>query len=275
MSGGTVRARGWLESWPRIVGQAARVGFSEYSSIMSLRIWLSGMLLRVVAQVSFFALIGRLLGSQAEVAYLLVGNAVSLAAMFSLVTIATIVWERRQGTLPLVVSSPTFPGLVFVGRSLHWIAEGWVSALAALLVTAFAFRLRLPLAGVLWTLPLLPLISASSYALGCFLAALVLRVMDLRNVVSNLAYYAMVGLCGVIVPVSRLPGPLRPLAEALPLTHGLAAVRAVLDGRSIGAALPEAAVELAVGAAWLLIAFAAFAIFTEGARRNGSIELST
>ena len=269
------RAEPPIPTWLRIAGQAARVGYVDYTSIMTLRIWLSGMFLRMLAQVSFFALIGKLLGSQRQVTFLLVGNAVSLASMMSLVTIASTTWERRQGTLPLIVSSPTSPGLVFIARSVHWVAEGWVSAVGALVVTSLAFGLRLPLDGMLWALPLIALVGASTYLFGCCLAALVLEVMDLRNVVSNVVYVVMVAACGVVVPVSTLPVAVRVVAEALPLTHGLAAIHMVLDGRSIGTALPQIAAEVAIGAGWLLLAVGAFALFVERGRRRGTIELST
>ena len=82
----------------------------------------------------------------------------------------------------------------------------------------------------------------------------------------------MMALCGVNVPVSVFPNWAQDLAAALPLTHGLRAVRGVLSGAPAGRVVGDAALEAAVGLCWFAVAAASFRWFAEGGRRDGSID---
>ena len=81
----------------------------------------------------------------------------------------------------------------------------------------------------------------------------------------------MMALCGVDVPPSVLPAPVRALSEVLPLTHGLMAVRLVLAGRSLTAAAGPLALELATGAGWFLAALLILRRLETRSRRDGRI----
>src|SRR5207247_451394 len=92
----------------RIVRGAIVSGFADYRAIYTWRSWLFGWLARVLSQVAFFALIGRLVGGQTA-AYVLIGNAVAVAALESCMAVSSSTWERRAGTLPLLVAAPASP----------------------------------------------------------------------------------------------------------------------------------------------------------------------
>jgi ABC-2 type transport system permease protein len=249
-------------------------GLQDAAAIFSLRTWLFGWFLRVVAQVIFFGFIGRLVGSHTLVSYLVVGNAVALTAQCCIFAVPSTTWERRTGTLPLLVAAPTTPLLVFMGRSLNWILEGLASSIGALLITAPLFGVTLPWPRALWVAPLLLVVALSTYLMAICLGALVLRAMDLRNVVSNLALHTIFALGGVNVPTSFFPAPLEALAALLPVTHGLTAIRGLLAGAPARVILSQAALEALVGLGWLILALLAFRALTEGGRHDGSIEFA-
>ncbi len=255
-----------------VLALAARNGFLDYSVTFTWKTWLSGWYLRVLAQVVFFALMGRLLGSTEQVHYLLLGNAVMLAALGSLFAVAGTTWERRAGTLPLLVASPSSPVVVFVGRSTWALVDGFLSSLGALFVVAPLFDLGLPWPRALLIPLLVALVGASAYALGTFLGGLVLRAMSTRNVVANVAWTTILAIGGVNVPVDFYPRPVEWFAHALPLTHGLQAIRDLVGGAPLATLLPNVALELAVGTAWLALALLTFDRLAEGGRRDGSIE---
>lgn len=257
----------------RVLRHAAACGFSDYATIYTWKTWLAGWYVRVLAQVAFFALIGKLLGSQARVEYLLIGNAVMLAAVGGLFGVAGTTWERRAGTLPLLVASPSSPVVVFTGRSAWGLTEGVLSSASTFFVAAPLFGLELALRSLL-VLPLLVLVAASSYALGIFLGGLVLRAMSTRNVVANVVSATMMAICGVNVPVEFFPQPIQWLSQALPLTHGLHAIRDVLGGGSAASIIVNAALELLVGLVWLGLALVTFNRLAEGGRRSGAIEFA-
>jgi len=79
--------------------------------------------------------------------------------------------------------------------------------------------------------------------------------------------------CGVSVPVSFWPSGIRVLAQAIPLTHGLAAIRGVLANAPPRLILRETVLEGTVGLAWLAISLLLIDRVAESGRSDGSIEL--
>lgn len=257
----------------RILGYAVRSGLSDYGAAFTVRTWFLGWYSRILAQVLFFATIGSLLG-RSHTRYLLIGNAVFLMTLHGLLTTASTTWERDYGTMPLLVAAPVPAPLVLAGRSLFWVPQGFACALGSLVLIGLPLHISLPVVRLLQCLPMLLLIGLSSYCLGLFLGALVLSNNDLRNVVSNAATTMMMAVCGVDVPLSVLPVPVRSVSDVLPLTHGLRAVRQTLDGGPAGAALWQLALEAATGVGWLLVALAVLRWLESRSRRDGRIVFS-
>lgn len=259
----------------RVLRYAALSGYHDYATIYTWKTWLAGWYVRVLFQVAFFALVGRLLGSDARVHYLLIGNAVMLAAIGGLFAVAGTTWERRQGTLALLVASPSSPVIVFTGRSAWALTEGLLSSVTVFFVAAPLFGLDLPWPRALLYVPIVALVAASSYTLGTFLGGLVLRAMSTRNVVANMTWGTILAICGVNVPLDFYPEPVQWLAHGLPLTHGLEAIRDLLAGATAAEILPNVVLEAAVGASWLGLALLTFNHLAEQGRRDGSIEFAT
>jgi ABC-2 type transport system permease protein len=250
---------------------AVAAGLADYATIYTWRTWCIAWLSRVVCQVAFFALIGRLLHSADQVRFLLVGNAVAMAALESFFVCASTVWERHTGTLPLLIASPTSIMVAFGGRSVFWMGSGIMTASISLFGLAPLFGVRLP-ATAPFAIPLIAAVAVGSYCCALALAGLVLRAMELRNLAGNVGFLVLTIVCGVQVRLDYWPGWVQALAEVLPVRHGLMAVRILLDGGQPGVIAREGALELAVGAGWLVVAAASFARLTEHGRRSGSIE---
>jgi ABC-2 type transport system permease protein len=255
-----------------VLRYAAATGFADFGAMFTWRSWTVGWLSRVLCQVAFFALIGRLLDSPDAVRYLLIGNAVLIAVMEAAFVTASTTWERRAGTLPLLIAAPTSPVVVFCGRSVQWLASGTASATIALLVMAPLFGIGLPMPQTLLAVPLIGLVSVSAYCLGLVLAGVVLRAMQLRNIVGNVIWMGIALLAGVQVPVTFWPGWTQAIGTVLPATHGLAAIRELLDGGPLGTVAIRALLEVAVALGWLTVAALTFRHLAEHGRRNGAIE---
>jgi ABC-2 type transport system permease protein len=258
----------------RIARYASLTGAYDYAAIYSWKTWLTGWYLRVFCQVVFFALIGKLLDSEAETRFLLVGNAVMLAAMQGVWSMNLLMWDRSTGVLPLLVASPSSAVIALAARGSYLIVDGVLSALAALAVAGPIFGLPLPWPRVLLVVPLTVLVGASSYAFGTFLGGLIMRARWLSNLVSNVSVVALMALCGVNVPLEAYPEVVRSAAQLLPLTHGLLAIRAVFDG-DLATTARQAGLEVAVGAGWLVLCLWTFDWFLGAGRRDGSIEYAS
>jgi ABC-2 type transport system permease protein len=247
-------------------------GWYDYVSVYTWQSWLGGWFVRALAQVSFFALIGRLSQSeQQETNFLLIGNAIVLVAMQALFAVHVISWERVTGTLPLHAVSPTSPVLALASRGLYLIIDGSISALGALFLLAPVFSVPLPWPHVLLVIPLTILAAASSYSLGIFLGIIGLAYRSTINVLVNFGQIAIMTLCGVDVPLSIFPRSISWISQCLPVTHGLTAIHDVLANHTDGIA-GQALLEAAVGICWLGLCLVTFRWFVRRARRNGSLE---
>jgi ABC-2 type transport system permease protein len=257
----------------RVLAQSARLGIDDFRSVYTWRSWLAGWLLRMLAQVAFFGSIGLLIGSRAQIEYLLVGNAVVLVCLEATIVVISVAVERFQGTLPLFAASPTSPMLVYFGRGLHWIATGMVTSVVTLTLLPPLFGLPLSLPRVAACLPVLAVVAVCSYCYGSFLASLVARFPQFNWLALNVGYLTIMTVTGVNVPVAFWPGPVQAIANLLPVTHGLLAVRQLLDGGSLGAAAPQVGAELLVAAGWLAAGWLSYNRFFHRARANGSFDV--
>lgn len=258
----------------RVLHVATLTARADHRAMYTWRSWAGGWLLRILAQVTFFALLGRLVASDEAAQYLAIGNAVAIAALESMMVVASAAWERRAGTFPLLVAAPGPMVLVFVGRGLQWVVEGSLCALLALLLVGPVFGVSLSIGAVVVCALLMLLVSISTYGLGLVVAALVMRTPRVRSVVSNVGFLVLAFAAGTYVPVHALPAWIQVIGQVLPMRHGLAAVRGVIDGAPLASVLGQAALEAVVAAAWWTLSVATFRAIADAGRRTGSIEFS-
>lgn len=258
-----------------VLRYAAVCGFVDFGYTYTVWTWLFGLFARYLAQIAFFAFIGRLLGSPEQVEFLFVGNVVMAGAAGALTTVVGTNWERSAGTLPLLVASPTSPVLVLMGRSVWFMGNGLLLALGALVTVGPAFDVALPWARLPWLVLLMVLTTLSTYMAALFLGALVLRAPGAQRTVANVTRLVMMAFCGVTVPRSLFHAPIQWAAGLLPLTHGLDAIRELFGEGRAAHVLGHAALELVVAAGWLVLAVVAFQRLADAGRRDGSIVFST
>jgi ABC-2 type transport system permease protein len=89
---------------------------------------------------------------------------------------------------------------------------------------------------------------------------------------SNMAAYLMFVLCGVNIPLEAMPGFLQITGRALPLTHGLLAIRQVIDGASYTQVAPLVGLEVLVGLIYATLAWLVFRKRLMDTRRTGRLE---
>lgn len=255
-----------------VMHHAFRAGLADYRAIFTWRSWLAGWMVRVIAQVAFFALIGQRLGDDQKTFYLLVGNAILVAAVVGVFSLNMTTGERWAGTLPLLVASPSSPVVVFSARGSYLAADGAMSALAALFIAGPLFGMDLPWPGVLAVVPLTALVALASYCFGTFLAGIVFRFRNVNSLVVLTTHVSLMAACGVNVPLSYYPEALGWLARLLPVTNGLLGVRGVFDGAGAGTILVDAALEAAVAVGWMTAALATFNQLASRGRRDGSLD---
>ena len=256
-----------------IMRYAFRAGLADYRSMYTWKSWLSGWLVRVLAQVAFFALIGERLGDDDRTTfYLLVGNALAVAAVTGVFSLNSASSERWAGTLSLLVASPSSPVIVFGSRGSYLAVDGTMSALSALFIAGPLFGMDLPWPNVLLVVPLTALVAYSCYCFGTFLAGIVFRFRNINSFVVLTSYMTIMALCGVNVPLDYYPEALEVISRFFPLTNGLLAIREVFDGGSAGTIVGYATLEAAVAAGWMTGALLSFNQLASQGRKDGSLD---
>lgn len=154
----------------------------------------------------------------AELRSLLPG-VMTLAILFgttSLLAVA-ITFEKKSRSFERLLLAPLPLGLLMLAKTAGAILFGVVNAFVPLLLAAFFTGL----AGINW--PALVagviLIAVSSAFLGLLVAVSVAEVFEAQTI-SNFFRFPMIFLCGLFVPLERLPAWLRPLSYVLPPTWG-------------------------------------------------------
>lgn len=248
---------------------AARAGMADHAVMFTLRTWMLGWFMRMLAQVLFFLTIGDLLGP-GQARYLLIGNGVLMVTLHGLNATASTTWELENGTLGLLVASPSSPSTVLAGRSLFWLPDGLACGVGAVLLLSPVAGLRLTPGAVLALIVVMAVTALSSYCLGLFLGSLVLTAGDLRNVVSNGMLTVMMALCGPEFPPASLGRFFGHVGAFLPLTHGLRAVRGIFGADGAGQIAGLTAQEALVGSCWLAVALTVLHLRARRSRHEGA-----
>ena len=264
-----------LAATARVAWYAVLSGANDYWAIYTLKSWVFGWLLRVVSQVTFFALIGKLLRSEEQVHFFLVGNAVVIAGMGATFAMNMTTAERANGTLSLLLASPSRAVVVFASRGVYVMADAVLSALLGLFIAGPIFGLHFPWPRVLLVVPLMLLVGVSAYCFSTFLAGVILKYREITGLLVNATIVTLMALCGVNVPVSFYPTWLAWISRCLPITNGLEAIRDVIDGAPWSTIAAHTVAELLVASVWLSLALATFGRFMRAGQRDGSLEYAS
>ena len=159
--------------------------------------------------------------------------------------------ERRQGTLELLVAAPSSFPLLLIPITLSMATIGLYSLVATLLWGRFVFAIPVRIDDPV------------GFALAAAVTVLAIALMGFLEAVASVRYRSAWALgtafelpvwlvCGFLVPVSALPGWVRPISWVLPPTWGVSAVKDAALGLSpwadIAMCAATAAVYGAVGA---------------------------
>jgi ABC-2 type transport system permease protein len=256
----------------RVLGRAAYLSLYEYFGLYSPKAYLITWVPRVVLESLFLALIAQFVGGQELLLFTIIGFA-GYRTLHSTVTFTTtsVTGELFSGTIPLLVGSPTSPILVLSGRNLAWMFHG-LSTGALTIAVAVALGLPLTLPSAIGALCVLVVIELSAYALGIFVGSILLRFPGLGTLVGNMVGFTLFAIGGVAAPLSALPGLVQTVALALPLSHGLLALREVLAAADPAVYLPLIGQEMLIGGAYLVLATLSFRLFLYSARLRGTLD---
>ncbi|MEJ2854969.1 MULTISPECIES: ABC transporter permease [unclassified Saccharothrix] len=258
----------------RVLRHSLAVQWRMWRGFHTWRTWTFGWLSRLLIQACFYALVGRMLGSQEQVDYLLIGNLVAIMAIDATVVILLTVGERQAGTLALMVAAPATHLTAYLGKGLVNLGSGVAASTIAFLALPPLFGVALPWPWAGFVPLMILVVGLSCYCYGTCVAAFVLGFPSARWVALNLSYLVIMTFSGVNVPTSFWPDWVHALTSVLPMTHGLAAIRSFVAGGPLPGVLADLALELGVGALWITVAALGFERMVRRGRRDGTIEFA-
>lgn len=140
--------------------------------------------------------------------------------------------DRREGTLELIVGSPTPLRRVVGWRSALNIFAGSTSMLAAVLIAVLIFDYSIAAANVLIIVLSFGLLLFGLWCLGIFLANL-LAWSRLSGTFVDLLEMPIALLCGFMYPISVLPAWMQNISVIFPIRWSLETLRDGLRGATI------------------------------------------
>ncbi|MHB8836385.1 MAG: ABC transporter permease [Candidatus Methylomirabilia bacterium] len=167
-----------------------------------------------------------------------------------LLTSMAIVKEREIGTLEQLVVTPITPAELIVGKTLPYIAIGFIDMLLVLALSTFWFRV--PIAGSVTLLFALSTVFIfTSLGLGLFISTISLTQQQAMMTTFFIMLPSIL-LSGFIFPIANMPRVIQYATLMIPLRYFLVIVRGIfLKGNGIAILWPQVAVLLAFGVAIL------------------------
>jgi len=154
---------------------------------------------------------------------------VALSVLFGTTSMlaVTVTFEKKGRSFERLLLAPISLELLMLAKTAGAVIFGVINAFVPVVMAAFLTDMG----GVAWAafVPAVVLIAVSSAFLGLFIAVSVREVFEAQTF-SNFFRFPMVFLCGLFIPVEKLPALLRPLSYALPLTYGADALHGAVNG---------------------------------------------
>lgn len=230
-------------------------------------------ILMPLAQMFFFVFLGTFATGPDNAAFYIIGNAVQIAAVSGIFGVTMSVGgEREAGTLPYLFGTPANRLVTFFGRAFMHILDGMLGVVIAFGWGVILLGLDLSdtdLAALALTILVTTL---STCGLGLLLGCLSLITVEVMFI-NNFVYFLLLIFSGANVALSQMPAWMQAISYALPLTRGIEAARALVNGAGLVDVAPLLWSELGIGLMYGLLGYFLFAWFEIQAKRRGTLEV--
>jgi ABC-2 type transport system permease protein len=261
-----------VSSW-RLFWSGVRSSWANYFAYLTPKIFLGVHVPRRLLQALFFVLIAKAAGGNDLARFALIGNAVQIAVFTSVFSMTVVIEaEKWNNTLQYLIASPSNWLPIMLGKGMADYGDALIGAALVFSILPPVMGIQLSFQNLLASVPVILITILAASSMGWLIGAISLPIRW-GTMISNMMGYAMMIVCGVNYPLSALPPAVQWIGNLFPVTHGLQAVRMILDGESYLQAAPQIGMELLIAlvygaAAWLIFGYRLRVI-----RQNGSFEL--
>ena len=178
--------------------------------------------------------------------------------------------ERRHGTLELLVAAPVHFSLVMLPVTIAMSTIGLYSMAATLVWGRVVFGIQMHIVHPLLFCLAVPVAIAAIGTLGFLMAVAFVRYRT-AWALGNVLEYPIWLICGFLVPLTLLPGWVRPISWVLAPTWGINAIRESALG---GTPLPDIAVCAGLAAIYTAVGIFAVESLLRSARKRAALSLT-
>lgn len=179
-------------------------------------------------------------------------------------------WARREGTLEVLVASPAGYFWVLLPQTVATATIGLYSLVATLAWGRVLFGVPFTIAHPVAFAAAVPVTVIALGMLGLLMASTFVLYRH-ANALSNMLEFPVLFVSGLLVPLSLLPGWLRPVGWVLAPTWGMRAVREAALG---GHPWPALGVTVGLACAYLALGAAFLRLFLRFARERATLALT-
>ena len=176
--------------------------------------------------------------------------------------------DRSGGTLHLLFGSPASRASAYFARGAGHFYNGPLTAISTTILAVLVIDLNVGDLNYLTYALAIVVVSIGILMFSLLLGNFAALYHD-WFLFSSIGYGGLLGLTGVIIPVDRLPTVLEGLANVLPITHGLQALRGAFAGALVAQVSSDLLLELAVAAGYAVVGLVVFTLMDRAARRRG------
>jgi len=232
--GGNLRPSFWRVFWINaLFAPKTSLGFMRIDFI------LGTIFIIPFTQMLFFAFVAQLAtNASSPIAYVVVGNAVATVTYSAIFSVCqTTDSEKNAGTMEHLLVSPANRLALYFGRGLIPILISLATVSIALVYAVVLFGAEFAPGAAAELAVSIVLTAFAMVGFGLLLGGVALFFRT-SIILGNIFLFIGLLLSGVNFPVSALPVPLQWVGWGLPLTWGIASIRAGLAGAPIGELLP-------------------------------------
>ena len=257
----------------RLFLSGARASWATYMVDLTPTVFLGMHIPRTILQSLFFVYLAKAAGGDDLARFALIGNAIQIAVFNVMLAMEEVIEsEKWNNTFQYLIAAPSswFPSMV--GKSMAHYGDAILATVISFAALIPLLKIEISLANLLHSVPVILLVIFSATTLGWSIGAFSLPIRY-GFLICNWFAYAMIVLCGVNVPVSALPPAVQFFSNILPVTHGLQAIRALIDGATYSNVFPLIGAEVLIALAYGSIAWLMFGYRMKVTRQKGTFEL--
>lgn len=252
---------------------SAVLGIRNKFAVLPVHLWIIQLLVTSLFSTAFFAVMADSISNpDITIRYVVLGNVIQSIASTTLYSVADMPGvEKHTGTLSPLMQTPASLFTIFLGMSVINIISGLISATMSLFFAVTVFGIDLGGADFASAAVTIILTTLSLTGFGMMIGSVGIRFRT-SVIIANLAAYIGLLICGVNFPISYFPEWVQMVANALPLTYGVDAMRLSADGAGISEILPDLSTMVLLGMIYFIISALLFRLFEKKARSTGSFE---